>query len=619
MKKTPEKVVFYYQDQCWTFKQVELYSNAVANAFIAQGFKPGDEVALFLDSKPEYIGLWLGLAKAGVIAALVNTNQRGQTLVHSITSIDCKALIFGVEYKEIVSEIVPLVEEKINIKYYCLDASYNSPQFSSPIVQQKTCINSHKSVSSNGKIVNGKNGSVNGISKSNNGYTCVEAHGPATYSSFPTEFFLLHKLLEKSSTDSSSITHRAKFTDRLFYIYTSGTTGLPKAAIIKHCRYIWIGSALRNLSGIRYGNTIYTCIPLYHLSGGVLGTNQCLIWGDAMVIRNRFSASSFWSDCIKYNCNMAQYIGEICRYLMAQPESPNDKAHKVHTVFGNGLRPQIWSQFVERFNIKYVAEFYGSTEGNANIINNTNKPGACGFISQILPKVYPVSLIRVDENTFEPIRDPVTGLCYRAGPGESGEFIGKIITNDASRAFDGYIDPEATKKKVIRDVYVKGDAAFRSGDILYMDDYGYVYFKDRTGDTFRWKGENVSTMEVEAVVSSILKLRDCIVYGVDVPGCEGKAGMVTILDPKKSIQLDYLLSQMKKRLPSYSIPIFVRIVDEIESTGTYKLPKNRLQREAYSLSVISSDPIYYLDTKKGVYERMDSTVHDAIVSGQIRF
>ena len=302
---------------------------------------------------------------------------------------------------------------------------------------------------------------------------------------------------------------------------------------------------------------------------------------------------------------------------MAQPPKSTDTQHKVRMIFGNGLRPEIWGRFVRRFNIKNVGEFYGSTEGNANIINNTNKEGACGFISQILPRVYPVALIKVHDKTYEPVRGP-DGLCIRAGPGESGEFVGKIIVNDASRAFDGYVDQEATQKKIIRDVYVKGDAAFLSGDILRMDKYGYVYFKDRTGDTFRWKGENVSTMEVEAVISNILKLRDCVVYGVDVPGCEGKAGMVAILDPDKCIQLNDFLSKMKEILPSFCIPAFIRIVDELEATGTYKLPKLFLQKQGFDPNVVLKDPLFFLDWKKSEYVRMDQHYYQDIVSNKIR-
>lgn len=222
----------------------------------------------------------------------------------------------------------------------------------------------------------------------------------------------------------------------------------------------------------------------------------------------------------------------------------------------------------------------------------------------------------MDEHSNEPFRDS-NGLCVEVGGGECGEFIGKIILNDPSRAFDGYVDKEATEKKIVRNVYVHGDAAFLSGDLLEMDQYGYVYFKDRTGDTFRWKGENVSTTEVEGIVSKALKLVDCVVYGVEVPGCEGRAGMAAILDRDKCINLNEFLRDLRTALPVFSIPVFIRIVDRLEATGTYKLPKTFLQREGYDPDLIS-EPLFYLNANRGEYVRLDGSAYREIQSGQQR-
>lgn len=299
--------------------------------------------------------------------------------------------------------------------------------------------------------------------------------------------------------------------------------------------------------------------------------------------------------------------------MLAQPERPADKQHKVRMIMGNGLRPKIWPEFVQRFNIKEVGEFYGSTEGNANVINVDNKSGSCGFISQILPQVYPVTLIRVNEQTGEPYRNE-NGLAQQARPGQVGEFVGKIIQTDPTRAFDGYVNKEATEKKIVRNVFRKGDMCFSSGDLLLMDELGYLYFKDRTGDTYRWKGENVSTMEVEAVISNILKQTDCIVYGVPVPNCEGKAGMVTILDPKREVNLNDFLTVMRRCLAPFAIPVFLRIVDVIEATGTYKLPKVALQKEAYDFDVVK-DPLYVLNAKENRYDKITSESYKEIMAG----
>ena len=330
----------------------------------------------------------------------------------------------------------------------------------------------------------------------------------------------------------------------------------------------------------------------------------------------------------------AQYIGEICRYLLAQKPQPTDKQHKVRIIFGNGLRPKIWREFTERFNIKQVGELYGSTEGNANIseffqirwrtrlllnylaVNVDNKEGACGFLSQIAPFLYPATLIKVKESTGEHIRDE-NGLCVRAKPFETGEFVGKIIDSDPTRAFDGYANKEATQKKIIHDVFSRGDRGFASGDLLTMDEFGYLYFKDRTGDTFRWKGENVSTMEIEAIISKFLHLVDCVVYGVEIPGCEGRAGMAAILDQKNGLDLNGLLAKMKKALPSFAIPIFIRISKSMEMTGTHKLPKNSFQNEGYNPNVIK-DPIYFFDSKHDQYIRLDAKLYNDIQNGLIR-
>lgn len=227
-------------------------------------------------------------------------------------------------------------------------------------------------------------------------------------------------------------------------------------------------------------------------------------------------------------------------------------------------------------------------------------------------------MIKVNEETGQVIRDPITGLCITCGPGDTGEFVGKIIKEDPTRAFDGYVNKEASEKKVYRDVYVKGDVVFASGDLLTIDDLGYVYFKDRTGDTFRWKGENVSTTEIESLLQQTVKLSDVVVYGVSVPGCEGKAGMAAIADPDRVVDLDHLLSAMKKSLPFYSIPIMIRVVDKIETTGTFKLPKVTLQKEGYDPNIVK-DPLYFLDFKDGKYVELNSNVYEDILNGQIRF
>lgn len=553
----PDRVVFYYEDQQWTMRQLDELSNKIANAFLEQGFQPGQEVAIFMESRPEFVATWLGMAKAGLVSALINTNQRQDTLIHSVTVVNCRALIFGCELSEHVDDIYDKLRQK------------------SPTIE---------------------------FFHYGNKDECKKAQTKS-----------LGTILTQASHLDPATLNSGNFTDRLFYIYTSGTTGLPKAAIIKHSRYMFVGAGLRNLLCLN-NEIIYTSIPLYHLAGGIMGTSQCLIFNSSMVIKRRFSASQFWPDCIRYKATCAQYIGELCRYLLSQPVRDVDKQHQLRLMFGNGLRPQIWREFVDRFNIKQIGEFYGSTEGNANIVNFDNTPGACGFVSRILPIVYPVTLIKCDPLTGVPERNK-RGVCLRCGPGETGEFVGKIIEGDPTRSFDGYANTDATAKKVIRDVFWKGDMAFSSGDLLEMDELGYVYFKDRTGDTFRWKGENVSTMEVEGICSDLLGQQDCVVYGVEVPNCEGKAGMLAVAS--QNIDFKKFIADVKKRLAPFAIPVFIRQASQIEATGTFKLPKVKLQQESYNLNKLT-DPIYLVDLKQNDAYRLSPELYDKLLSGELK-
>jgi solute carrier family 27 fatty acid transporter 1/4 len=284
-------------------------------------------------------------------------------------------------------------------------------------------------------------------------------------------------------------------------------------------------------------------------------------------------------------------------------------------MFGNGLRPQIWDAFAKRFNIKTISEFYGATEGNCNIININNHVGSVGFISMIAPFIYPVTLIRVDEITGDPIRDHKTGLVLRCKPNEPGELVGKIVDNHPVREFDGYADSTSTTKKIVRNVFRKGDAAFRTGDVLVMDEFGYFFFKDRTGDTFRWKGENCSTAEVEAVVSNVCGLKDAVVYGVEIPGADGRAGMAAILDPDESLDLEALATGVTKSLPSYARPLFIRIVKQMDMTGTYKMKKVDLQKEGFDVTKISDKILFF---SGGKYIPVDNELYSKLSSGQMR-
>ncbi|XP_045610956.1 long-chain fatty acid transport protein 4 isoform X2 [Procambarus clarkii] len=560
VRKNRNKVAFYFEDETWTFQQVDELSNKVGNYFAAKGVKHGDPVALFMENCVEYVCIWLGLTKIGAIPALINYNLRFDSLKHCINVAACKAVICGANIQAALAEARES-DDLSNLPVYVFGTGENE-------LILKDAVNMDVGIK------------------------------------------------ESPSTTPPQI-DSVNFSDKMVFIYTSGTTGMPKAAVIKHSRAYFAGEGMSTFIGLAPSDILYGPLPLYHTAGGILGLGHSLFTGGATVLKRKFSVSQFWSDCVKYRCTVAQYIGEICRYLLNTPEKPEDKRHNIRLMFGNGLRPNIWKDFQSRFSIPRISEFYGSTEGNANIINMDGKPGAVGFVSVLFPSVYPVALIKVDEDTREVVRD-ANGMCILCKPGEPGEFIGKIVKDDPVRDFHGYADDSATKKKIVRDVFKKGDYAFLSGDILMMDEEGYLYFKDRTGDTFRWKGENVSTNEVEAVISKVAGHADVVVYGVEVPGAEGRAGMAAILDGEVSLNLEELYAGVMRALASYARPYFVRIAKELEMTGTYKLKKIAIQKEGFNPNVIK-DKIYFLDAKKKEYVPLTIDLYDKIVSGEVRF
>ncbi|XP_014090864.2 long-chain fatty acid transport protein 4 isoform X1 [Bactrocera oleae] len=559
VKQNPNKYAIISDTQQWTFRQLDEFSNRVANLFHAQGFRKGEVVGLLLENRAEFVGIWLGLSKIGVITPLINTNQRGPSLLHSITVAHCKSLIFGEGFKDAIEDVRNDIPTDVTLYQFNNEAN-------------------------------------------------VEVMETAR------DMTTLLETVEKRKVATTA--DRANHHDRLLYIYTSGTTGLPKAAVISHARYLFIAAGINYTMGFRQDDIFYTPLPLYHTAGGIMSMGQSVLFGSTVAIRKKFSASGYFADCVKFQATVGQYIGEMARYILATPESPNDRAHKVRLIFGNGLRPQIWPQFVERFNIPKVGEFYGATEGNANIMNNDSTVGAIGFVSRILPKVYPISILRANPDTGEPIRGP-DGLCQLCEPNEPGVFIGKIVKGNSAREFLGYVDEKASAKKIVHDVFHKGDMAFLSGDLLVADERGYLFFKDRTGDTFRWKGENVSTSEVEAQVSNVAGYKDTVVYGVTIPYAEGRAGMAAIYDPNNEVNLEVFAEKLAKVLPTYARPQFLRFLTKIDMTGTFKLRKVDLQKEGFDPSNIK-DTIYF-QTPKGRYELLTPEIYEKINRHEVRF
>ncbi|XP_013200626.1 long-chain fatty acid transport protein 4 isoform X2 [Amyelois transitella] len=564
VKKHPKKPCFLFEEESWSFEKVEEFSLRVSAVLKKQGVKKEEVVAVMMNNCPELPATWLGIARIGGVAPLINTNQTGNTLLHSINIAHCTCVIYGSEFESAFQEISKELDPSIKLYKYT-----RRPQ--------NTSADSVKVVDS------------------------------------PDDFT---SLLETTPPAPWSLSEGGGFNSKLLYIYTSGTTGLPKAAVISSSRMVFMASGVFHLGGLKKSDIIYCPMPLYHSAGGCISIGQAFIFGCTVVIKAKFSASAYFKDCIKYKATAAHYIGEMCRYILATPPSPIDKQHKVRVVYGNGMRPAIWTDFVKRFNIKRVSEFYGATEGNANIVNVNNKTGAIGFVSRIIPGVYPIAILKVDQDTGEPIRNS-KGLCQLAKPNEPGVFIGKINPNLPSRAYLGYVDKSASEKKIVRDVFEFGDSAFISGDILVADELGYLYFRDRTGDTFRWRGENVSTTEVESAISKFIDQRDAVVYGVEVPDTEGRAGMCGIVDPTETLDLDKLAKDMAKDLPKYARPIFIRVMTSVDMTGTFKMRKVDLVKEGFNPAVVK-DKLFYFDPKLNKYVPLDQEVYDKLVSGQIR-
>ncbi|NWS44869.1 S27A1 protein, partial [Probosciger aterrimus] len=509
----PDKAALIYEatGEQWTFRRLDEYSNAVANCCSQQGFGMGDVIAIFMESRPEFVGLWLGMAKVGIEAALINFNLRLDSLVYCLRTSGAKAVVFGGELSSAISE-------------------------------------------------------VNGMLGKNMAKFCSGDYNPALV---PVETKHLDPLLSTASKAAPTQIPGKGLDDRLFYIYTSGTTGMPKAAIVVHSRSFplvlslvpWEKRATPTLLQPLY-NLLpgFNSIPHHALGLAILFPIQAM--SSQFLQENPLGNAMFLSLLLQ----VVQYIGEICRYLLNQPVREVETQHRVRLALGNGLRPSIWEDFTKRFRIEQIGEFYGATECNCSIANLDGKVGACGFNSQILPSVYPIRLVKVNEDTMELIRDS-QGLCIPCHPGEPGLLVGQINQQDPLRRFDGYVNQSATSKKIASNVLRKGDQAYLSGDVLVMDDLGYMYFRDRSGDTFRWRGENVSTTEVEGTLSRVLNQTDVAVYGVEVPGVEGKAGMAAIADPKAKVSPNVLYQELQKVLPPYARPIFLRLLPQVDTTG----------------------------------------------------
>jgi fatty-acyl-CoA synthase len=406
--------------------------------------------------------------------------------------------------------------------------------------------------------------------------------------------------------------------DRALCFYTSGTTGFPKAANVSHFRIMQWSRWFAGMMDLRPSDRMYNCLPMYHSVGGVVVTGAMLVSGGSVVIRERFSASRFWDDVATTECTIFQYIGELCRYLVGAPPHPRETTHRLRLSCGNGLRADVWEEFRRRFHIPRNLEFYAATEANFSLFNCEDEHGSIGRIPAFLSHRFSVALVKFEVATGEPMRD-ASGRCVRCGPDETGEAISRIADRGVSSGspFEGYTDRAASALKVLRDVFEPGDAWFRSGDLMRKDARGFYYFVDRVGDTFRRKGENVSTAEVAEAVTACPGISEAVVYGVAVPGTDGRVGMAAIVT---GANFDFvaLRRRLDVALPEYARPVFLRVRATLDVTDTFKQKKQDLVREGFDPEA-TGDPIYVDDRHAGAFVRVDPALYRRITAGEMRF
>ncbi|MBV8849672.1 MAG: long-chain-acyl-CoA synthetase [Methylobacteriaceae bacterium] len=426
-------------------------------------------------------------------------------------------------------------------------------------------------------------------------------------------------LAQYSSAPLSTSERRAvTISDTALLIYTSGTTGLPKAAKVTHHRILQWSFWFAGLGDFRADDRMYNCLPMYHSIGGVVAIGSVLVGGGSVFVAEKFSVSRFWPEIVEYKCTLFQYIGELCRYLVNASSCPEEREHRLRLACGNGLRADIWTKFKERFAIPEIIEFYAASEGTFSLFNIEDEPGAIGHVPAFLAPRFPAIIVRYDAEQEQPYRN-ARGHCVACAANEIGEALGRISvkSDNPETRFEGYVSVAETERKILRDVFEDGDAWYRTGDLMRKDERGFIYFVDRIGDTFRWKGENVSTLQVADVLSACPGVAEVVVYGVSVPGTDGRAGMAAVT-AEAGFDLQALHSLARERLPSYARPLFVRLSSSTDLTETFKPKKQALLEEAFDPRA-TRDPIYVEDRTADAYVPLDEKAYDQIRNGKFRF
>jgi len=553
VKKYPENVCLYYDDKSWTYAAFNAWINRLANQFLKAGFKKGDVVAVLMENRPELLAISMAMAKIGGVAALINTAQKHKTLLHSLQLAKPKLILIGTELTAHFEDI------KEEAKF---------PDSMVFLVEHDT-----KKVTKKNKF----------------------------------SFFDIQSAAFSSSEPSLKFKIKAK--DANLYIYTSGTTGLPKASIISHGRWIKGYSAF-GLTSIRLkeNDILYVPLPFFHATAMVVCWTSVIAGGSAIVIKNKFSVSEFWPDIHKYKATGFGYVGEICKYLLNAPVHHLEKNNTLTKMIGNGLRPDIWQSFKDRFQIEQISEFYASSEGNIAFFNVFNVDSTMGF------SITSYAIVEYNQENESPVKDR-RGFMKKVAANGTGLLLGEITKR---YPFDGYTEKSKTEKSILRNVFKKGDAWFNTGDLVRDMGFFHTQFVDRLGDTFRWKGENVSTVEVEGIINQFDGIAESVVYGVQIPKCSGRAGMAKLILQKdtKKINLAHFFQYLNEELPSYAVPLFLRINNEAEITSTFKHKKHQLKEEGFDCEKTGKET-YVLHNK--TYKRVTIETRDEINAGKYRF
>jgi fatty-acyl-CoA synthase len=550
-----DNLAFLEGDKTWTYGQFEAYANQVAHWALSSGLVPGDTLAVFARNRLEYVALWFGLSKIGIQAALVNDLLQGKGLAHCLQVADSKAILCDPELARTAVDCFSFLDRSLPL--WTFDGSHEGGQD-----------------------------------------------------------FDIAVAAAASARPDRQLRAGIKAREPLLKMFTSGTTGLPKSVKVSHVRAQRYSHSFSAALNAGPSDRMMMVLPLYHATGGLCGVGTALMTGGAVIVEKGFSARNFWARAIEQKATLFTYVGEICRFLTNTDSGPNDRKHQIRGMLGNGLRPEVWTEFQRRFGVETIAEFYGSTEGNVGLMNADGQVGAMGRIPFYVKRAFNLELVQHDFENCDVVRGE-NNQCIRVASGEAGEAIGRIDRDDPRFLFEGYGSQKDTKAKILTDVFEPGDRYFRTGDLMRRDKKAYYYFVDRVGDTFRWMAQNVATGEVAAVLGSFMGVETANVYGVKVPGCDGRAGMAALV-LKGPLDGKGLFSWLEQNLPVYARPLFLRVVSGATTTTTFKFKKTDLVAEGFSLTKVS-DPVFVLDKARQAYVELTDQLEREIMAGSVRF